>query len=437
MKDKIAICWLRRDLRLHDHAALYHALKNHERVLLLFIFDRAILDTLEDPRDRRVSFIYNALLHIQAQLAADGSSIKVAYGFPEQVFTTLLNEYSVSHVYAGNDYESYALQRDQAVYALLQQHGIPFITYKDHVIFEKGEVVKPDGCPYTVFTPYSVKWKSLFNAKAVEPYPVQQFHQHLYRTAPFRIPELSQIGFEATDSPSTEVDINTDLVRQYQATRDFPGIHGTSRLGVHLRFGTISIREVARIAAEYSPTFLNELIWREFYQQILWHYPQVGKGRAFRRSYENIQWRNNENEFAAWCEGRTGYPLVDAGMRELNATGFMHNRVRMVVASFLCKHLLIDWRWGEAYFAGRLLDYELASNNGGWQWASGSGCDAVPYFRIFNPTLQTKKFDAGLTYISMWIPELNSFAYPPPIVDHAFARQRAIEAYSKAVRTPV
>lgn len=436
MKDKIAICWLRRDLRLHDHAALYHALKNHEQVLLLFIFDRAILDALEDPRDRRVSFIYAVILKIRKQLAALGSSLKVAYGFPEQVFTSLLNEYSVTHVYACADYEPYALQRDQSVAALLQGQGIPFTTYKDHVLFEKGDVVKPDGSAYTVFTPYSVKWKSLFNLKSVEPYAVHRFHEHLLQTAPFDLPELSAMGFETSNGPFPEAEINIDLVKQYHVTRDFPGMQGTSRLGVHLRFGTVSIREVARHAMDYNQTFLNELIWREFYQQILWHYPHVGKGHAFKRAYENIQWRNNENEFTSWCEGKTGYPLVDAGMRELNATGFMHNRVRMVVASFLCKHLLIDWRWGEAYFAGKLLDYELASNNGGWQWASGSGCDAAPYFRIFNPTLQAKKFDGGLTYISKWIPELNSFSYPSPIVDHSFARQRAIEAYTNAVRTP-
>ena len=437
MKESITICWIRRDLRLHDHAALYYALKNHERVLVLFIFDRAILSKLDDPLDRRVAFIYDAVLHLRAKLGALGSSIKVVCGVPEQIFSELLTEYSISYVYANHDYEPYGMERDKAVAALLQEQGISFVTCKDHVVFEKEEVVKGDGSAYTVFTPYSIKWKSAFKASAVKPFAVEQFYHHLLKTDQLPVPELKEIGFEETQFPFPSTAIDPELIKAYTTTRDFPGIQGTSRLGVHLRFGTISIREVVSIAIDNNRTFLNELIWREFYQQILWHFPHVGRGHAFKKVYDNIQWKNDESEFEAWCEGRTGYPLVDAGMRELNATGFMHNRVRMVVASFLCKHLLIDWRWGEAYFAGKLLDYELASNNGGWQWASGSGCDAAPYFRIFNPTLQAKKFDPELRYISRWMPDLNSPTYPLPIVEHSFARERCIAAYSKAVRAPV
>jgi deoxyribodipyrimidine photo-lyase len=277
----------------------------------------------------------------------------------------------------------------------------------------------------------------LFNSNAFKKYEVEQFHDHFLPTHPFNVPTLAEIGFEDAHGPSPMVEIEPGLIKDYHSTRDFPGIAGTSRLGIHLRFGTISIREIVQIAAENNQIYLNELIWREFYQQILWHFPHIGNGHSFKQVYDKITWRNNESEFTAWCEGRTGYPLVDAGMRELNETGFMHNRVRMVVASFLCKHLLIDWRWGEAYFATKLLDYELASNNGGWQWASGSGCDAAPYFRIFNPALQAKKFDPQMQYIMRWVPEINLNTYPLPIVDHSFARQRSLSAYSKAVGTPV
>ena len=437
MKENIAICWLRRDLRLHDHAALYHALKNHERVLLLFIFDTNILSKLEEKKDRRVSFIYNAVSKIRQQLLTLKSSIKVMYGNPVTIFRELIGEYAITHVYASHDYEPYGISRDQAVGELLRSSEVDFSTFKDHVVFEKDEVVKPDGKPYTVFTPYSTKWKSLYNDALTAPYPVAAYYNHLLRTEPFPLPDLQSMGFDPTDTPSESVEPDPALIKSYSGTRDFPGILGTSRLGVHLRFGTISIREVVRMAYDLNQTFLNELIWREFYQQILWFFPHVGKGHAFRKEYERIRWRNNESEFQAWCEGRTGYPLVDAGMRELNATGFMHNRVRMVVASFLSKHLLIDWRWGEAYFAEKLIDFEFASNNGGWQWASGSGCDAAPYFRIFNPALQAKKFDPQLLYISKWIPELNTLNYPLPIVDHAFARKRCLDEYSKAVRSPV
>ena len=434
MKKRVAICWFRRDLRLYDHAALFHALKDHEQVLPLFIFDRHILDKLEDQADRRVCFIYESLLRMQEKLLQFGSTLLVQHGFPEQVFLSLSEEFNITHVYANHDYEPYGIERDKLIGKLLSDRGIPFLTFKDHVIFEKDEIRKPDNTPYTVFTPYGTKWISELTSSRLEAYPVEKYYDHLIKENTFKLPSLETFGFvyTAVDLP-TELAANT-IVSNYDKQRDFPGANGTSRMSVHLRFGTISIRELARKAHILNATYLKELVWREFYQMILWKFPAIGKGEAFRKAYDRIVWRNNEAEFRRWSEGKTGYPLVDAGMRELNSTGFMHNRVRMVVASFLCKHLLIDWRWGEAYFASRLLDYELASNNGGWQWASGSGCDAVPYFRIFNPTLQARKFDPQQEYIRKWIPEIHTDMYPKPIVDHDFARKRCLEVYSKAIR---
>ncbi len=315
----------------------------------------------------------------------------------------------------------------------LSDKGIGFHTFKDQVIFEKGEVIKDDGTPYTVFTPYSRKWKSTLTAHSFSSCPVEDHAQYFFPHSAGAVPTLESMGFRKAGLSFPPESFTDEVIEHYAANRNYPGMPGTTRLGVHLRFGTISIRELARHVAPLSETFLNELIWREFYQMILWHFPQVGKGRAFKPAYEHIPWRNNEEEFARWCEGTTGYPIVDAGMRELNATGFMHNRVRMIVASFLCKHLLIDWRWGEAYFAEKLLDFDLASNNGGWQWAAGSGCDAAPYFRIFNPRLQTEKFDKDLSYIRQWVPEFQEFSYPKPIVDHEFARKRCLEAYASVL----
>ncbi|WP_276484979.1 cryptochrome/photolyase family protein [Paraflavitalea pollutisoli] len=430
----VNLFWFRRDLRLDDNAGLYHALKQGAPVIPIFIFDRNILDQLEEKADRRVSFIREALVGMQEQLEKLGSSLEVHYGTPAEVFTQLIDKYPVQRVYTNHDYEPYARERDQAMSELFNDHGISFHTYKDQVIFEKGEVVKDDGKPYTVFTPYSKRWKATLTEFYLQSYPTKEYHKHFYQQSPRRIPSLASMGFKETDHDFPAKTVREELLSKYQEQRDYPAIHGTSHLGVHLRFGTISIRKLATKAKEANETFLNELIWRDFYHAILWHFPQVGKGHAFKPEYEQIRWRNNEQEFERWCQGQTGYPIVDAGMRELNTTGFMHNRVRMIVASFLAKHLLIDWRWGEAYFAEKLLDFDLAANNGGWQWAAGSGCDAAPYFRVFNPHLQTQKFDPDLKYIRKWVPELEELTYAKPIVVHEEARKRCLEAYAKALK---
>jgi len=430
----VNIHWFRRDLRLDDNAALYHALKQGLPVVPLFIFDTNILDRLEEKADRRVTFIHAALTDMQEQLLKLGSSLEVYYGTPEDVFRKLLDKYSIQKVFTNHDYEPYAQERDEAVRLLLNERGVSFHTYKDQVIFEKGEVVKDDGKPYTVFTPYSRRWKAALTDFYLKSYPVKKYHQHFYKQAPQKIPSLQSMGFLETEALFPARVMREELIRKYKEQRDYPAIQGTSRLGVHLRFGTLSIRKLAQKTGGLSETFLNELIWRDFYHMILWHFPQVGKGKAFKPEYEHIRWRNNEQEFERWCQGLTGYPIVDAGMRELNATGFMHNRVRMIVASFLSKHLLIDWRWGEAYFAEKLLDYDLAANNGGWQWAAGSGCDAAPYFRVFNPYLQTQKFDPDLKYIRQWVPELEELSYSRPIVEHDIARKRCLEVYAKALK---
>lgn len=432
MNSPINIFWFRRDLRLHDNAGLFYALKDGNPVLPVFIFDKEILDQLEDKADKRVAFIHAALLEMQQQLMKLNSSLEVYYGTPAAIFSDLIQNYKVEKVFTNHDYEPYAKKRDEQVSKFLQNNQVSFHTYKDQVIFEKNEVLKDNGDPYTVFTPYSRKWKSSLTDFFLSSYPAEKYFKNFYNQPPKSIPALKDIGFEQADYPFPSKELKDEIIKKYGQTRDFPGVeNGTSRLGVHLRFGTVSTREIARLAKSLNETYLNELIWREFYQMILWHYPKVGEGHAFKPEFENIKWRNNEEEFAKWCEGMTGYPIVDAGIRELNATGFMHNRVRMVAASFLIKHLLIDWRWGEAYFAKKLLDYDLASNNGGWQWVSGSGCDAAPYFRVFNPSLQAIKFDKGLSYIKKWIPELNDFAYPQPMVDHEFARKRVLEVFNR------
>jgi len=434
MSQPITLFWFRRDLRLHDNAALYHALKSGNPVLPVFLFDTDILDKLEDKRDRRVEFIHLALQELQAQLTQMGTTLVVKHGSSTACWEELTRTYNVAEVYTNHDYEPTAIRRDRAIGEWLNAHGIAFYTYKDQCIFEKNEVLSGAGTPYTVFTPYSRKWKEKLNPFYLKPYPAETYFQHFYKASPLSLPSLAEIGFEVVGQPFPAKTVRDELVKNYKERRDTPSIQGTSRLSVHLRFGTISIRELARHTKDLSETFLNELIWRDFYMQILWHFPHVGEGKAFRADYDRIEWRNDEAQFKKWCEGRTGYPIVDAGMRELNATGFMHNRVRMVVASFLTKHLLIDWRWGEAYFAQKLLDFDLSANNGGWQWASGSGTDAAPYFRIFNPTSQTQKFDPQLVYIKKWVPEINSFDYPKPIVDHAAARERCLATYQKALK---
>ncbi|MBV9989569.1 MAG: deoxyribodipyrimidine photo-lyase [Chitinophagaceae bacterium] len=432
---RVSIMWFRRDLRLHDNAALHHALKSGTPVVPIFIFDRRILDQLEEKQDARVEFIHQAIASMQSQLLELNSGLEVFYGYPAEVFGQLISRYELAAVYANHDYEPYARQRDENIAGILQSKNIAFHTFKDQVVFEKSEIIKDDGRPYTVFTPYSKRWKACLNPESLQPYATKDLFDGFYRRAPTGMPSLEDIGFRKKGIDFPQPFVADMQLEQYRETRDIPSLpQGTSRLGVHLRFGTLSIRDLAARALRHSDTYLNELIWREFYQMILWHFPQVGKGASFRPEYDLVKWRNNEEEFARWCAGATGYPIVDAGMRELNATGFMHNRVRMIVASFLTKHLLIDWRWGEAWFAQKLLDYELASNNGGWQWASGSGCDAAPYFRVFNPWLQAEKFDPDLTYVKQWVPEWQDQTYPPPMVDHGMARKRALEAYGDALK---
>lgn len=429
---KLTIFWHRRDLRFNDNAGLYRALRSGNPVLPIFIFDKNILDKLEDKTDRRVEFIHHHITELSKAYASYGSSLRVFYSTPEKVFEQLSQELPITKVYTNHDYEPYALQRDEAIDSLLAEKGISFHTYKDQVIFEKAEVVKDNGEPYTVFTPYSRKWRAKLNDYYLKPYPTDKYNHNLYQTAPYPIPTLQDMGFNAAGLPFPLLELNKDIIENYHKQRDFPAIKGTTRLSVHLRFGTVSIRELAAYGLTHNATWLNELIWREFYMMILWHFPHV-VNNAFKPQYDNIAWRNNEEEFKRWCKGETGYPIVDAGMRELNETGFMHNRVRMIVASFLTKHLLIDWRWGEAYFAQKLLDFELSSNNGGWQWAASSGCDAAPYFRVFNPMLQTEKFDPKHTYINHWVPQYQELTYPRPIVDHAFARERVLKTYKEGL----
>lgn len=434
MKPIVNIMWFRRDLRLEDNAALYHALRSSNPVVPIFIFDRNILDDIEDKGDRRVEFIHNAVSEIQHQLVKMGSSLEVYYGSPKEVFKQLLDNYDIKGLFTNHDYEQYAIDRDNEISELLQTHDAVLNTYKDQVIFDKEEVIKDDGKPYLVFTHYSKRWKAKLNDFYLKDYPTRKYFNSFYKQQPKHIPSLQMMGFKAEGDPFPSKELREEVVKEYHKNRDFPGIPGTSRLSVHLRFGTISIRQLASRAKELNETYLNELIWRDFYHMILWNIPQVRKGQSCKPEYDHINWRNNQNEFDAWCHGMTGYPIVDAGMRELNATGFMHNRVRMITASFLCKHLLIDWRWGETYFAKKLLDYDYAANNGGWQWTAGSGCDAAPYFRIFNPKTQTQKFDPELKYIRKWVPELDSFDYPQPIVEHELARERCLKTYKQALQ---
>ena len=432
-REAVCIFWFRRDLRLEDNAALYHALKSGYPVQPVFIFDTHILNELEDKADQRVTFIYEALEQIQEQLIQLGAALDIRYGTPEAVFKTLEKDYAIQSIFLNQDYEPYARQRDNTIYGYFKQKGIAVKGFKDQVIFEKNEVLKNDGKPYTVYTPYSNKWLSIVTPFFLKPYPTKKYWTRFYKRPEIPFPSLRKLGFKSTGTTFPSANPDSGLIKEYDKTRDIPGINGTTRASVHLRFGTISIRKLATRAGELNQTYLKELIWREFYQMILFHFPDV-VDTSFKKEYDKIQWRNNEKEFEAWCNGQTGYPIVDAGMRELNNTGFMHNRVRMITASFLTKHLLIDWRWGEAYFAKKLLDYDLASNNGGWQWAAGSGCDAAPYFRVFNPYIQTKKFDGDLKYIRKWVPEFESQDYPAPIVEHDFARKRCLEVYSKALK---
>ena len=425
---KINFFWFRRDLRLEDNKGLFEALKSRNPVIPLFIFDTDILNELESD-DPRVNFIYNQIFEINQTLNSLNSSLLIKRGKPIEVWKELVKEYEIDQIFCNHDYEPYAIKRDLKVKDLLSKNGSSFLTFKDQVIFEKDEILKSDNTPYTVFTPYKNKWSERFDRIAdIQNFDTKKyFHNFNKIDSPF--PKLEQLGFRKSTIKIKPFDLSQ--IDEYERLRDFPAKNSTSYLGPHLRFGTVSIKRIVEIALQKSQVFLSELIWREFFMQILYHFPHV-VSESFKKKYDNIKWLNNETEFEKWCNGLTGYPMVDAGMNQLNQTGFMHNRVRMVTASFLCKHLLIDWRWGEAYFAKKLLDYELSSNNGNWQWAAGCGCDAAPYFRIFNPTTQLKKFDPNLEYTQKWLPEFNTFDYPQPIVEHTFARNRALETYKKS-----
>lgn len=431
MKTKISIFWFRRDLRLEDNIGLNHALNSEFPVLPIFIFDEEILNKLDDKTDRRVDYIHQALQNINNKLKNHQSKLTTFLGKPSDIFQKLHEEYDIQSVYCNRDYEPQAINRDREIYDFFKTYNIPFKAYKDQVIFDKSDITKPDGSPYTVYTPYSKKWKLQFQSDEIKSIAV---NNHNYLTHDFKeILSLDAIAFRKTDFLFEEPVLDLSIIKEYDKYRDFPALQRTTQLGTALRFGTISVRKCVTFAAKHNEDWLSELIWREFFMQILYHFPNV-TNESFKPAYDTIIWRNNEQEFERWCTGTTGYPIVDAGMRQLNKTGYMHNRVRMITASFLCKHLLIDWRWGEAYFAQKLNDYDLAANNGNWQWAAGSGCDAAPYFRVFNPQLQTEKFDKDHEYIKNWIPEYGTDAYPEQIVEHSFARERALTAYKTALK---
>mgnify|MGYP000350430280 CR=1 FL=1 len=433
MKKKVNIFWFRRDLRLDDNVGFYEALKSDHPVLPIFIFDTEILEKLPED-DARVSFIYETLQKMRTTLQNEhNSSIALFHGKPIDIYKDLVNDYTINSVFTNHDYEPYAKTRDEAISTFLSKHDINFKTFKDQVIFEKNEVTKSDGKPYLVYTPYMKRWKETFKTHNLEILYTNSYLENLVEHSRLPNLSLSEIGFKKSNQEITPYNVTPSLIQEYEDTRNFPAKDSTSRLGPHLRFGTVSIRKIVKKAiAEKNEIFWQELIWREFFTQILWHFPHT-KTSSFKSKYDRIEWRNDETEFKTWCEGKTGYPLVDAGMRQLNQTGFMHNRIRMLVGSFLCKHLLIDWKWGEAYFAEKLHDYEMASNIGNWQWVAGSGVDAAPYFRIFNPTTQIKKFDKDLNYIKKWVPDFQELTYPKPMVDHKFARERCLDTYKSAL----
>lgn len=424
--------WFRRDLRLNDNHGLYRALTAGKKVIPVFIFDRNILSKLSHKNDSRVEFIHRSLSQIRDQLKVSGSDLAAVADTPEQAWKFLFETFGPADIYTNEDYEPYAIERDTKIAALCRANGAQLFSFKDQVIFAKNEIVKDDGKPYTVYTPYSKKWKAAYTNDLCRAYPSNDLSEQFHTFATAHFPSLNELGFEPGIQPFPPAEVSNSILKNYATNRDFPAAEGTSRISIHLRFGTVSVRQLYGQAGSISEKWVNELIWREFYKQILWHFPHVTE-QSFDIRYDRIPWLRDEAGFAAWCRGETGYPIVDAGMRELNTTGFMHNRVRMIVASFLTKHLLIDWRWGEAYFADKLLDFDLSSNNGGWQWAAGCGVDAAPYFRIFNPEIQTKKFDPEFKYIRRWVPEFNSNTYPSPIVDHSFARERCLQTYKAAL----
>lgn len=430
MKDTITIFWFRRDLRWHDNHGLFKALQAAKNVIPIFIFDDAILKHLP-KNDARVQFIQETLEAMTH--ASQAHNISVYHGDPLAIYKHLTSNYTVEAVYTNHDYEPYALERDASISAFLASQEIPFYTFKDQVIFEKDEITKKDGNPYVVYTPYMRIWKANFTKEHIIPFKSDKLIDHIKSDFDYQFKTLADVGFEANSQKIAPYEVSKDIIANYEATRNFPAVKGTSRLGPHLRFGTVSVREmVAKAIKETNEIFWQELIWREFFMQILWQFPTT-KDKAFKAKYDRIEWRNAPEDFKKWCEGKTGYPLVDAGMRELNETGFMHNRVRMLTGSFLCKHLLIDWRLGEAYFAEKLHDYEMASNVGNWQWVAGCGVDAAPYFRIFNPTTQIQKFDKEHKYIKKWVPEYQELIYEQPMVDHKFARERCLKVYKAAL----
>ena len=433
MKTPVNIFWFRRDLRLDDNIGFYNALQSEHPVLPIFIFDSNILDQLPED-DARVSFIFETLQKMRRTLQdKHDSSLAMFYGTPENTFKSLAENYTIASVFTNHDYEPYATTRDSEIKAQLLEQNIQLKTFKDQVIFEKDEVVKKDGKPYMVYTPYMRLWKATFTAQELKIYDTTPILNNLVSDTKLPNVTLTDIGFVPATQNIEDYTVTPALIQNYEATRNFPAKDTTSKLGPHLRFGTVSVRKMVKKAiAEKNEIFWQELIWREFFMQILWHFPHTYKD-AFKAKYDRIEWRNNDVEFKAWCEGKTGYPLVDAGMRQLNQTGFMHNRIRMLVGSFLCKHLLIDWRWGEAYFAEKLHDFDLSSNVGNWQWVAGSGVDASPYFRIFNPTTQIDKFDKQHDYINQWVPDYQELTYPQPIVDHKEARERCLKVYKAAV----
>ena len=430
MKTKLNLFWFRRDLRLIDNHGLYEALQSELPVLPIFIFDTNILDKLENKEDKRVDFIFQALEKLNEYLEKQGKSIQIFYGKPLEIYENLSQQYEIGNVFCNEDYEPYAIKRDQDIKDFLASKNINFYQFKDQVIFQKDEIVKADGKPYTVYTPYSRQWLLKFNDQNLEFFASEKKLENLLNIENQNI-TLENIGFTKTNYLFENPKINLEILEKYHETRNLP-TKETSQMSVHLRFGTISVRKLAAEARKLNETYLKELIWREFFMQILWHFPKVIH-HSFKEKYDNIAWENNEELFQKWCEGKTGYPIVDAGMRELNETGLMHNRVRMVCASFLTKHLLTDWRIGEAYFAEKLMDYDLSANNGNWQWSAGSGCDAAPYFRVFNPEEQQKKFDPKFIYIKKWVKEFGTSTYPKPIIEHKFARERALKRYKEGL----
>lgn len=432
---KVTFFWFRRDLRLSDNAGLFHALKEKENVLPLFIFDTEILRKLDDPQDARVTFIYQTVSEIKEVLQTKKSDLLVRVGKPLEIFKNLSQEIEISAIYTNHDYEPVARERDEKISRWAKAAGIEFKTFKDQTLFDKDEILTDAKKPYTVFTPYKKKVLSCLDESKLRAYPNEQYEgSYARRTSAEKMISLKEIGFQKSDILFPANKIVKETIQNYAKTRDFPALkNGTTHLGLHLRFGTLSVREAARAGKKYSDVWLSELIWRDFFMQILWHFPQVEK-QSFRAEYDKIAWRKSKSDFQKWSQGATGYPLVDAGMRELNSTGYMHNRARMVTASFLCKHLLHHWSEGESYFAQKLLDYDLSANNGNWQWTAGSGCDAAPYFRIFNPQTQAEKFDPQSEYIKKWVPELGTSRYPTPMVDHAEARGRCLYEFTKVLK---